>query len=362
MPDEIQTPTPAAPEAPSETPVVPIGGQRSAVRAAGREAFLAAVEKAPERAAEKPAPAEVAEEPAEEDAEAPEVEPETEEEDTEPEPQAAKDPDRDKRIEAVQKAEKRSLEKVAAERRKFDEERQSFISERQKFEKEWGPRMEAAQRFDEMKERAQWDLAGVAEMLGISAEDYEHHAKQLFRLSPRGKADPKNRDAYERDNREREHRQKLTAAEKRIQDMESKLDERFKALEEKERLSGLTQKAQKALGDDTPIMRKRFETHPEAAQKDFAIAVKYLREQTGEEPDPADVIRELEAIEQENARARGFTIPTKAPVKAEATPKTKTSPAGETKSAPPTSKEPAQPRGLRATREEGRRAFLGKGG
>ncbi len=339
-------------------PVSPGSGGRAALRAAGRAAFLA--EAKPDAA---PEPVEAAD--ADESAEA-EVETETEPEATEeapdeepeaePEPLAAKDPDAAKRMDAIQKAEKRSMEKVQAERQRFESERQTFHAERARFEKEWSPRIEAAQRYEELRERAPYDLVSLAEELGVTEEDFEHHAQQFYRRSPKGKADPKNRDAYERANREREHRHKLTATEKRLAEMEKRIEEREKSAQEEKRLAALTSVAQKALSDDTPIMRKRFEAHPEQAQKDFAIAVKYLREETGEEPDPADVIRELEAIEQENARARGFTIPTKAAAKPVATPKTKTATEAKPKPAP-------QPKGAIARSRDAARAMFiaGKG-
>lgn len=347
-----------------------MGDPRAAARAAGKAAFLSAVPDAkPEPAAEPVDEQEAAA--ADDEPEAVESEVEAEPEEAEPEveeePLAAKDADRDKRLDAAQKAEKRALERMQQERAKFDGERQQYLAERKRFEEEWKPRIESAQKFESLKEQAQYDLAGALEALGITDADYEYHAQQLYRLSPKGKADPKNRDAYERATREREHRNKLSQAEKRIAEMEKRMEERERAQIEERRLGALVQKAQASLGDETPIMRKRFESHPEAAQADFALAVKYFREQTGSEPDPADVIRELEAIEQENARVRGFTIPTKAAPKGAATPKTQTSPAEKTKSAPkkPTS-EPAQtqPRSPRASREELRRQFLttaGKG-
>lgn len=355
----------SASNVPHESPTPGAAGDARAVsRAAARAAFLADTAPKADAVEEPAADAEPEVEAAAEEPDA--EEPEAAEEDAEPEPEVeAKDPSRDKRIESVQKQEKRALERVAQERAKFDAERNAHLAERKRFETEWGPRIEAAQKFESLKEQAQHDLTGVLEALGVTDADFEFHAQQLYRLSPKGKADPKNRDAYERAARDREHRTKLSAAEKRIAEMEKRMEDRERAQIDERRLGAMVQKAQASL-DDAPIMRKRFESHPEQAQSDFAIAVKFLREQTGQEPDPADVIRELEAIEQENARVRGFTIPTKAAPTGAAAPKTKTNPAGETKSAPKKTSisEPgnSQPRNPRVVREEFRSAFVAAGG
>lgn len=343
----------------ASTPPPPLSDARAARRAAGRAAYLeAAVADSVKSANQEPPPAakvppteEAAaavdppdETPPPDDADAAAVDP------PEPEPAAAKaDPDLQKRLDVVQKAEKRAREAVAAERATFAKEREAFEVER----KEWKERLD---RFDSLAKRAKYDLASVALELGLTEDDFEPQARDLYAKSKKGAADPKNRAAAAQSAREREQAD-------RIAQLEAKFEARDKADAEREQqasvqrgVSAFVEGAVKAVGDDAPLVKALLAKNPAKARQTIGQAALYLLDQTGETPEFGDVIAEIEKFRRAELEELGIDP------SVVATPKTKTLPADETKTAPTLSSDlgtPTKPpRTKRQSKEERRREIL----
>ena len=245
-----------------------------------------------------------------------------------PEAQAAKvDPETARRLQQVQRQEKRAREGLAAERREFEAERQRWQDENRE-------RVARAERFEKLSERAKLDLASVAKELGISEEDFEYHAEQLYRRSPKGLKDPRHKALAEQSMREREQAARLEKLEKQIEDdRKARADAETKAAQQRA-ADEYIGRAVKAAGADTPIVRGMLAKNPERARQRLAQAALEMYHRDGEEPDPAAVVKELEA----DLREWGLTPPasggtkdasTPEPGKAKVGPKSKNPGAGE---------------------------------
>lgn len=269
-----------------------------------------------ETAGEEPADAEATEEDAEE---AEEAEPEAE---AEPE-----DDDKAKRLEAIQRNEKRAREQV-------EQFRAQALAEIKAKEAELSAREEKARRYEEA--RARRDAVAVLEELGFDVEDQLRAAKRIFTSAMAKKEPEKYRDAAERLRREDETVTKQSALEKRIEELNAKLERQ----EQERHFEGYFSQVERAVGDDAPIMGKLIKARPDVTRQRVRMVADHLRQQTGEEPSPADVIKILEENEREYLKALGYVPDTAGKT---ATTKTKTQEAGERKTATSSKAPPPKP-------------------
>lgn len=289
----IETPTPAA--APT--------ADRSALRAS----VLSEIETLEEPKAEpaekaEPEPeAPAAEEEPDAKPEAPEGEEpaKPEEGDEEPEgddppaPATKADPEQEKRLAAIQRAEKRGKEAVAKERETFERQREAF-------QREWSPRIQAAEQFEAMRERAARDPAGVLEALGVTDMDYA--ARQAYLRSKAAANDPKAREAADRAMRERETSSVLEQTRAELAAMKREMESQ----RTQQQVSAWIDTVAKAASDDAPLVRTMLDKSPSKARALISQVAQHLIEQTGETPDPVDVVNALEAHERAELEARGI--------------------------------------------------------
>lgn len=204
----------------------------------------------------------------------------------------AKDPETAKRLSVIQKAEKRSREQLTKER---EDAKAEILKMRRQLEEEWQPRLKQAENFEQLKKRARIDPAGVLASLGLTDDDMEPAARQVYSRSKAAAADPKNRDAADRAMREREQGDSLAAMQKRIDELENGIrsrDQKAIAQREAERY---IDSVSKAIGDNAPLVRAVMAKNPDKARYEFGrIALSLAERDGGEVPDPEDVIAEYE--------------------------------------------------------------------
>lgn len=112
----------------------------------------------------------------------------------EPEPEEAKpDPELERRARALRKQEMRMRERARTEREEVGREREALRREREELA-EW----------KRAKASAKLDPAGYLRAAGLTEDDFEPAAKQIYALTREAAKDPKNREAVERSMRERE--------------------------------------------------------------------------------------------------------------------------------------------------------------
>lgn len=269
----------------------------------------------------KPADADA---PAADDGDKPADEPEADEdEDSEPDAAADSDEETDpklaKNVEALNRREKRMMERVDAREREVR-------AIEQRLEKEWAPRVEAAERFESLKGRARYDAASVLEALGVNLQDDgELIARQVYSRSKAALAKPETREAAERALRERESASELATVRKELAEMRAEREAERTARDNEQRAAAYIAKVEKAAGDDAPLLTAYLANDPDEARGELAKLAKELYDDTGELPEHADVAAEWEKRERARLKKRGVTAPAKA-AKASGAPTTK--PAG----------------------------------
>lgn len=202
---------------------------------------------------------------------------------------APADPETAKRLASVQAAEKRARAKLDAERAAFAKEQAELASSKAELE---AMRAEV-EAYRKARERAKVDPVSVLEQLGV--DDLEYAAKMAY---AKAKTDPNNKEAAARLMREREHASELS-------ELRRRLDERDKADREREQGETIRRAAESYMSDVktaatksdvSPLAKHFLAKHPERTDARLRqIAVELLQE-TGDRPDPEDVLARYEQI------------------------------------------------------------------
>lgn len=309
---------PADAPSPTSAPPPPPGAAREARRAASRAAFAAANTDETEAASSEEKPAV---EPTPAPSESPESAPEDDDDDDaadetpaedEPAVAAKPDPERDRRLAAIQKAQKRAREESIARDRDYE-------ARVKQFEAEWSPKVAAYQEFESLKARIKYDAPSVLKALGLTEDDFERHAHQVYLNSKKAAEDPKNRASAEQLAWQREQQARLDAIEKENRELKASLQQREAAAAAKVYADQYMSKVEKAVSDETPLVKTMFAKAPEKARQRLGQLAYDLAAETDEEPTPADVVREFEKIRRAELEELGIEVPKAAP-KAKAAP------------------------------------------
>lgn len=180
------------------------------------------------------------------------------------------------------------------------------------------------ERFEELAKRAQFDPAAVLEALDVPEEMFEQAAKQIYARSQSGRKDPKLREQATQSLREREMQAKLDELEKNYRKLaeERKQEQEQQAIRKQveEYMGSVTQ----AVTEEHSIVHSMMQKAPEKARAQLEEAARYLYQQTGETPDPEDVVSTLEKARRAELEELGIEIP-KAGKKPKTKPKAKAS-------------------------------------
>lgn len=235
------------------------------------------------------------------------------------------DPETEKRLAKVQDAEKRSRDKIAAERKAFEDERAKLEKERA----EVSALRERIEKFEALAAKAKLDPVAALEALGV--EDMDYAARQAYAKTKAKADDPANREAAARAMRERESADKLSATEKRIADLEKKLEEREQRAtiqrQAEEYMSGVTKAA-----EANPLAKHVMAKDPDHANQRLRRIAYDLAQELDDVPDAEDVIARFEQ-EERKALAR-YGIDPNSLLKTDTT--KKNDPPAEKKNAAPT--------------------------
>lgn len=283
--ETTNTPAPAA--TPADAPIAreALLAELEAIPASDEAPLEAEPESAPE--AVEAAPAEDAE-PADDDAD-----------DATPEPAAAAakpDPDLNSRLEAIQKAERRAKEALAKERAELEAMRKAAE-----------PDLAELAELRELRRRAKLgDSSALLKFGEYADDDAELVARSVYALSKAAAANPQAKEAAARALRERESFSKVSELEQKLANLEKQLTEREQRAQAERQTAAYLDTASKAVTDETPIVRNMFTKSPDLARQRVAMARDYLHQQTGEIPDPVDVLKALEQVERDDLIARGI--------------------------------------------------------
>nr|MBA2540566.1 hypothetical protein [Deltaproteobacteria bacterium] len=157
-------------------------------------------------------------------------------------------------------------------------------------------------RFEALRSRAKYDPAAVLTELGLGDDDYESAARDLYSRSKAASADPKNREAAVRMQREREQAAELAATRNRLEELETRLTKRDQEAETSRMWQGYMADVSKVANDaagNAPLMRSALAKNPaktEQALQDLAVS---LWKSSGEWPDQEDIV----AVYEKHRRA-----------------------------------------------------------
>jgi hypothetical protein len=290
--------------------------------AAERESILAELRAQPKKAAappsaeEKPAEAEEVEAVVEETTDEPEgdtpVEDDAADVEDEPKPDAEakstpEDPTIAKRLDKVQKAEKRAKEELAREKASLHADIDQRVK---KIESEWAPRVEKAEKFEPLAPQIDIDPLAVLDHLGLKPERYEHLAKVLYTLS-KAKDDPKAREAAAELLQKRQQLSRVEQLEKELREMKDAQTKRAaeeKATRDAAAYLSTIETAAKADTSEAPLARHFLAKSPEKTRERLAQVAMALLEETGEKPDADDVLAEYERIRRAELDELGVDV------------------------------------------------------
>ena len=197
-----------------------------------------------------------------------------------------------KRLSVVQKAEKRSREAIAEAKRAAADEVQS---ERARLTREFAPHIESAKAYAAAKEQARTNPVALLRSLGVSDEDMDYVARQVYASSSAAAADPKNSAAAAQARRERESDSELARLRKTVEDMQTGQTQREQQAQASAAAQNYIASVAKAVSDETPLVAKLLEKSPQKAHERIATMTNMMLERDREVPDAADVLAAVEA-------------------------------------------------------------------
>lgn len=193
------------------------------------------------------------------------------------------DAETERRLSAVQRAEKRSREMLTKERAEAKAEIERERAELSKWKAE-------RDSFEQMKARAKYDPAGVLAALGLTDEDLEPAARDLYARSKGAQSDPKAREAALKMQREREVSDRVAKIERENAELREQFTQRDQEAAHREAFDSFVGDVKKVANGTTPL----FEKAPARANQ---LVRQVLQEHWAEHqeiPDVADVIASLE--------------------------------------------------------------------
>lgn len=215
-------------------------------------------------------------------------------EDDEPE---AEDPALAKRLDTIQKAERRSREAIAKERQAFDQEKAERVSTADQIKE-----------FEQLKARVRSNPVAVLRALGISDAELEFVSKQAWFQSEAARKDPKLAAQAAQASREREYSDELAATRRELNEMRTQIQEKEQTAIQEQRVSLYLDTVAKAAGDETPILKTLLTKNPETGRARLRQAAEFLLSETGEVPEPLEVVRALEEVERRELELRGIDL------------------------------------------------------
>lgn len=277
-------------------PVASTALASEAIRAKNRAAFLAAVTPGGELADEpaKPvvkAPAKPADdldddEDLDEGAKSDDDDDE-DDEDLDEEDPAEVSAEAKKRIAQIKAEERRSRETLTKERAEFDRERETFVRER----RELATKIDA---FEKLVVRAKSDPVSVLKQLGLTEEDFDFAASQIYAHGKTLGADPKNRERAAQASRERDDRERLSGTAKELADLKAELAQRDQHTTAKQQLDAFFDGAIKQVGDAQPLLKRALEKNPAGTRAKLAQIAYELSQKTGAMPSEQKLVRVYE--------------------------------------------------------------------
>lgn len=204
------------------------------------------------------------------------------------------DPKVQKGLDQVRRAEKRM--------REAQQRRDAEFAERQK---EWQAKVDRVAELDKLASRVKYDPAAVLRAFGVSDEDFELIAQSIYAESPALATDPKQKAAAQAKLREREKEDKLTATEKRIAELEAKLEQRDKAMAAEREAAAYIQQINTTASSKYPLVAHMLKVDPEDTSDALVATYNALGSKLQRAPKPHEVVAEYDRKERARLKRIG---------------------------------------------------------
>lgn len=215
------------------------------------------------------------------------------------------DSETSKRLEQVKRTDKRLREKREAD---FEAREQKLRKLEADIEAAWKPRVEKAEKFERLAERAKTHAADVLLELGLTEDDLEYAARDIYAHSKKGSEDPKNKEAAARSRREREQAEEIRRLKDRLDNREKTEAERQKEADERKAIDAHLDRFASAAKktDRYPLARSYLAKNPQAARADLEVVAGRLAQQLRAMPSDKDVIKAFEKDRRRVLREHGI--------------------------------------------------------
>ena len=211
---------------------------------------------------------------------------------------AEEDDDTKKRIDKVQRTEKRAREQLKAERTRMEADLEAKAREyKAGFDAElaqWKPRIETAEKFEKMASRANVDPVSVLKALGVSEDHYEHIGQVFYTLAQMKSDDPekakKARAAAAQLVKQGERDAEIADLKKRLESREQTESQREQQAAADREVDAFISSVTKAATDKTPLAKTFLKNDADAAREELQIVAFRLAKETGRLPDAKAVM------------------------------------------------------------------------
>lgn len=231
------------------------------------------------------------------------------------------DPETQKRLDAVRRAEKRMREKASQRDAEFEAR-----------QKEWQAKVDRVAEIETLAKRAKYDPAAVLRAFGLTDDDMEIAAHAIFAESPAAQKDPNRKAAAQSRLREREKEDKLSATEKRLQELEQRLE--TQAAQQRAQAEAAAYIEQlNATSAKYPLVAHLLKVDTNDTHDQLVATYNALQGQLKRAPKPAEVIAAYDKRERARLQRLGIDpaaivkTPAKKPANANTAPKPAPAPA-----------------------------------
>lgn len=240
---------------------------------------------------------------AEEDpADEPEAEAEADDSDLDEEEPATKakvDPETAKRLAAVRRTEERAREQLARERATFERERETAQAQlKERFEK--------VERFEKLAARARYNPVEILTELGLTEDDFEDAARDIYAHSKKAASDPKLKEATARSRRERELADEVRALKAKVDEREKTETTEKQKAEARKGVEMYVAKVAKSVPETLPLAQSLIKSNPAKAHAKIEAIANRIAIDTGSVPDAMTVLKQLEKDRRQALRDVGI--------------------------------------------------------
>ncbi|HSN26173.1 MAG TPA: hypothetical protein VLT45_07800 [Kofleriaceae bacterium] len=252
-------------------------------------------------------------------------------EDDDEDDKKAPDKETARRLETVQRTDKRLREE---RERQFAAREAEINGQVDSLRKEWEPRIAAPEKFERLAARANIDPVAVLQALGVTEDRYEHAAQVLYTLA-KAKDDPKARTAAAQLMKARELDEEISQLKKWREDREKAEKDREQQTAADREVDAFISNVTKAASDKTPLAKSLLKNDPDGAREELQIVAFRLAKETGRLPEAKAVMIALEKHQRAKLRKLGIDPKARGAAEAltESTAKTTTAKTGEKKTA-----------------------------